>query len=91
MKLFVLIISIVLFIVCTKFPEIKSNVTEEDKSKSIIFNLFKGKKDFLIAYSTESYWWSNRKDYQILACENGKWKKIFIHSRKKKNDLNRYQ
>ncbi len=61
MKLFVLIISIVLFIVCTKFPEIKSNVTEEDKSKSIIFNLFKGKKDFLIAYSTESYWWSNRK------------------------------
>jgi hypothetical protein len=82
MKLFV---SIILLTISILFPEIKPNATEEDKSKSIIYNLFNGKKDFLIAYSTESYWSSNKKDYQILACKNGKWEKIFVHSKKKKN------
>ncbi|MES2543523.1 MAG: hypothetical protein V4548_01465 [Bacteroidota bacterium] len=68
-----------------QFPEIISNTSEQDKLDSIIYNLFNGKKTFLIAYTNECYWWSDKKRYEILAFENNKWEKIYVYSKRNKN------
>lgn len=79
------IITLLLFIFCTSpFPDIKSNTTEKEKSESVIYSLFAGKKTFLLAYSTESYWWSDKKDYQVLAFNENKWEIINVSLQRNK-------
>lgn len=75
---------IILFLFSIQFPQIESNASQEDKSESLIYYLFNGKKTFLIAYANECYWWSDKKYYQVLAWENNKWEKIIISSKRNK-------
>lgn len=58
-----------------QIPEIKSNVLDEQKSKSLIYKIFSDKYDLLISYQTVS-WTSG--DIQILALKNKRWKKITL-------------
>ncbi|MCP2045265.1 hypothetical protein [Pontibacter sp. HSC-36F09] len=54
-------------------------------NESTIQKNLEGKYDFLIAYTEESYWWSDRQFYQILALKDGQWDLITLASKKKKN------
>ncbi|MCG2612607.1 hypothetical protein LZZ90_13940, partial [Flavobacterium sp. SM15] len=67
------------------FPEIKSNATEEDKTESIIYSLLSNKYEFIIAYTTQCYWWSDKKNYVVYAFKNNTWEKIIVDSKRKKN------
>jgi hypothetical protein len=82
----ILIINILLFLnlyTYGQIPVIKSNTTELEKST--IYKKFQGKYDFLIAYTEESYWWSNKEHYQILGLKEGHWSLITLTSKRKKN------
>ncbi|WP_206684043.1 hypothetical protein [Pontibacter beigongshangensis] len=54
-------------------------------NESTIQMTFEGQYDFLVAYTEESYWWSDRQFYQILALKDGKWSLITLVSKRKKN------
>ncbi|MDB4919267.1 hypothetical protein [Mucilaginibacter sp.] len=67
-----------------QLPVIKSNASEKDKS--LIYKNLRNQYDFIIAYTAESYWWSNKANYNILALKNGLWLKGHLYSQKRKND-----
>jgi hypothetical protein len=50
-----------------------------------LFTMLHNQYDFLIAYSEESYWWSNKRYYRILATKDGQWH-CLRHSSKQKKD-----
>ncbi|MBD1399019.1 hypothetical protein H9Q13_17755 [Pontibacter sp. JH31] len=66
-----------------QIPVIHSDSNQSNEST--IYKNFEGKYDFLIAYTEESYWWSDRQFYQILALKDGQWNSITLASKKKKN------
>lgn len=66
-----------------QIPVLQSDSNQPNEST--IQKTFEGKYDFLIAYTEESYWWSDRQLYQILALKDGKWSLITLASKKKKS------
>jgi hypothetical protein len=64
---------------------LRFKLIQTNQKKSIIQQTFKGKYDFLIAYTEESYWLSDRQFYQILALKDGQWSSITFASTRKKN------
>jgi hypothetical protein len=84
-KIFTVII--ILFFVSSKaqLPSIENNQSEIKKAESIIYNLYNGKQDFLIAYTMESYWWSDKKYYEILIFRNNNWEKFSLRMMRKRN------
>jgi hypothetical protein len=86
MKIYLLVLlQIVSLLSYGQIPVIQSNTNVVEQNKSTIQNLFTGQYDLLIAYSEDCYWWSNKQDYQLLAVKEGKWCKLNVSSRKKKN------
>lgn len=83
---FILIIILVAFYTKAQVPAIKSNTTEEEKKQSIIYKAFANQYDFLIAYSSDSYWSSNMRAYKILAIKNGSYLKGTYISKSKGNN-----
>lgn len=82
-----LLISFILFSWLTsgaQIPVIRTNVPLEEK-QSIIYSQYFGEYDFLIASTSECYWWADKVNYQILAFSNDKWERISFFARKKKN------
>ena len=69
-----------------QLPVLKSNTTEIEKANSLIYKNFYGKYDFVVSCIEESYWWGNRRFYKIFACKNGRWEKISLSQKEKKND-----
>jgi len=72
-----------------QIPDIVHNYTSQDSSQNPLIDSFAKKFDFIIAYTEQSYWWSNRKNYKILACSDSKWSSwtysdYFIQGTKKK-------
>ena len=67
------------FAIKAQIPIIQSNVTDDFKNKSLVYNAFKGKYDFLIAYSISGGWRSTNTNYiRILADKKNSWKKILF-------------
>lgn len=68
-----------------QIPALKSNTPIAAKEASLIFKNFDGKYDFVIAFTKESYWWGNRRLYNILAYKQGEWKKLSLSQKQRKN------
>jgi hypothetical protein len=64
--------------------ELITNATMQDSSRSLLLVSQGGKYEFILGYIEESYWWSNKKDYKVLAYKSDKWEAIQIVSKKKK-------
>ena len=56
-----------------QIPNIIHNYTSQDSTQNPLIDSFSKKYDFIIAYTEQSYWWANRKNYKILAFSNNKW------------------
>ena len=74
------------FAIKAQIPFIHSNVTDDFKNKSLVYNAFKGKYDFLIAYHIQGMMRIGSTNVQIIALKNKKWKKI-IFNYKDHNEL----
>lgn len=72
--------------VYAQLPVIKANATAIELRQSEMYQTFHPKYDFLIAYTSQSYWWSDRKNYVFLGLKNGKWEKGSYTSSKGKNE-----
>jgi hypothetical protein len=70
-----------------QIPFLNANTTENERATSIIYKNFSSKYDLLIAFIRESYWWSNLKDYSLLAFQNGVCLKGYIYSKKNKHGI----
>lgn len=71
-----IIISFFLFGQCKTFgqiPNLIHNYTNQDSSQNPLIDSFANKYDFIIAYTEQSYWWANRKNYKILTCSDNIW------------------
>ena len=87
-----IIISFILVGQCKIFgqiPIIEHNYTKQDSAENPLIDSFSKKYDFVIAYTEQSYWWSDKKSYKILFCTNNKWSSwtysdYFIYWTKKK-------
>ncbi len=66
-----------------QLPEIKTNVGEEIKLKSIVYDNLHLKYDFIISFNSQSYW-SSKYYYQILAKKAENWDKITLVIKKNK-------
>jgi hypothetical protein len=73
-------LSLVLVILATgqcrvfgQIPDIRHNYTKQDSTKNPLIDSFAKQYDFIIAYTEQSYWWSDRKSYKILTCSDNKW------------------
>jgi hypothetical protein len=70
---------IILFLLvgqCNAFgqlPDIQHNYTKQDSTENPLINSFLKQYEFVIAYTEQSYWWSDRKHYKILTYSNKKW------------------
>jgi len=71
-------------IIQTNFTDFKSNATRYDKEHSLIYSSFYGKKDFVLAYTIQSFW-SDQKTYYAIANTSNKWEKITLTSKRKKD------
>lgn len=72
----IIIISFLLVVQCRAFgqvPDIRHNYTKQDSTENPLIDSFAKQYDFTIAYTEQSYWWSDRKSYKILACSDHKW------------------
>lgn len=72
-----------------QIPAIKHNYTKQDSTENPLIDSFSKTYDFIIAYTEQSYWWSDKKSYKILSCANNKWSlwtysDYFAHLTKKK-------
>jgi hypothetical protein len=56
-----------------QIPDIRHNYTKQDSTENPLIDSFAKQYDFTIAYTEQSYWWSDRKSYKILACSDNKW------------------
>jgi hypothetical protein len=70
-----------------QIPVLTSNTTDYEMATSIIYKNFSNQYDLLIAYTRESYWWSNLKSYSLLAFQNGACLKGAIYSKKNKHGI----
>lgn len=71
-----IIISFLLFGQSKSFgqlPDIRHNYTKQDSTENPLIDTFAKQYEFIIAYTEQSYWWSDRKNYKILAYSNNKW------------------
>src|SRR6185437_11847248 len=68
-------------------PALKTNTTENEKETSIIYKNFSTQYDLLIAFTRESYWWSNLENYSLLALKNGVCLKGVISSKRNKHGI----
>ncbi|QHL87485.1 hypothetical protein GU926_08555 [Nibribacter ruber] len=85
-------IHLLIFFVASSFgvlgqnlPHIEANTNAEERSNSVIYKAFHDQYDFLISYSEESYWWSNKLDYKILATKDETWYCLRYTSKQKKD------
>jgi hypothetical protein len=61
------------------------------KNNSLIFiKYFPENADLILAYSEESYWWSNTENFKLLAFANNQWN-AWTYSRKWKNSSDVYE
>jgi hypothetical protein len=74
------------FSIKAQIPIIQSNVTDDFKNKSLVYNAFKGKYDFLIAYHIQGGTKFGSTNVQIIVLKGKKWKKI-IFNYKDNNEL----
>ena len=82
-RLLTYLFSLVSLTAYSQLPEIsRRDFTGQDQ---IIYNTFVGKCDFMIAYTTESYWWANKFNYSILVLNKSKWERLNLSYRKKNN------
>lgn len=58
-----------------QIPEFESNVNELEKSESYLFNEFHTNFQFIIGYTTDSFW-NKKHQYKILAFDGLDWKFI---------------
>lgn len=56
-----------------QLPSIKHNYSTLDSSGNPLIDSFAMQYDFTVAYTEQSYWWSDRKSYKILACSDNQW------------------
>lgn len=56
-----------------QMPDIRHNYTKRDSTENPLIDSFAKRYDFTITYTEQSYWWSDRKNYKILACSANKW------------------
>ncbi|HVS93299.1 MAG TPA: hypothetical protein VHE59_14775 [Mucilaginibacter sp.] len=68
-----------------QLPILKSNTTDEQKQSSDIYNNFHDNYDFVISCNSQSYWWSDKKIYEVLAYGNGHWERISLYSKRHHN------
>jgi hypothetical protein len=54
-------------------PDIKHNYARQDSTENPLIDSFAKHYDFIFSYTKQSYWWSDRKNYKILARTNNKW------------------
>ena len=64
--------------------ELKTNATKQDSSRTQLLKNLNGKYDFILGYTEESYWWSNKQVYQVLAYKSDTWEAFRIVSTKNK-------
>ncbi len=67
-------------------PALNTNTSENEKATSMIYKNFSGQFDLLIAYTTESYWYSNIINYQLLVFKKGICLKGSFFSKKNKHN-----
>ena len=68
------------FVTKAQTPVLNENTSLSEKYESIIYKNFVGECDLMIAYTEESYWWGNRKFYNLLALKKGIWFKGYLSS-----------
>jgi len=68
------------FVTKAQTPVLNENTSLSEKYESIIYKNFVGECEFMIAYTEESYWWGNRKFYNLLALKKGTWFKGYLSS-----------
>ncbi len=87
-----IIISFLLVVQSKSFgqlPDIRHNYTKQDSIENPLIDSFAKQYDFTIAYTEQSYWWSDQKSYKILTYSDNKWTSwtysdYFIQRTKKK-------
>jgi hypothetical protein len=67
-----------------QLPEIKTNVEERIKLESVVYDILHIEYDFIISFTTESYW-SSKENFQVIAKKGETWNKLNIKRKKKKN------
>ena len=72
-------------LVKAQLPDLQSNVADNLKFASGVYKNFHDKYDFVISCCSQSYWWSDRESYEILAYGNGHWQKISLYSKRNHN------
>ncbi|GAA4313786.1 hypothetical protein [Nibribacter koreensis] len=85
-------IQLLIFFIASSFgvlgqnlPHIEASTNLHERNNSVIYKAFHDQYDFLISYSEESYWWSNRCEYRILATKDDAWY-CLRYTSKQKND-----
>jgi hypothetical protein len=68
----------------SQIPKIRTNVTDDTKSKSLINNAITKDFDFVLACTASSYWSSKNIFYQGLALKGDTWKKFSLTVKRKK-------
>ncbi len=68
-----------------QIPALKSNTSSAEKEASVIFGSFYGQYDFIISYTRESYWWSNKRSFGILGYRQGHWEKLLLNEKQRKD------
>jgi hypothetical protein len=92
MKLYMVLFIISLLLLFVSFtkaqtPILKTNTSENERATSIIYKNFSNQYDLLIAYTSESYWYSSIRNYQILAFKNSTCLKGYFYSKKNKHNV----
>ena len=57
----------------SQIPDIRHNYTKQDSTENPLIDSFAKHYDFVIAYTEQSYWWSDWKNYKILAYSSNNW------------------
>ena len=83
-QLLIILLFITTRVLGQQLPDIEPNTDSLSKSNSVIYNTFQNKYDFLISYSENSYWWSNRRFFEIVAKKDNDWEYLTYYDRKKK-------
>ena len=67
-------------------PKFNSNTSGDEKLASPIYKNLANQYDLIIGYTRESYWWSDKEIYSLLAFKNGICLKGSFYSKRRKND-----
>lgn len=71
--------------VFAQIPEIRFAAGNGVRDTSILYETLQGQYDFVIAYTEESYWSSNRIYYRMFALRRGQWSYLTLFASRKKN------